>query len=132
VSSRRDFLGELWRWSGGAFAAVSGVVLHRALRAAAPPVREIALDAESVAQAVAAGGGDLDGLWVTGPAAEPTALSLACTHLGCRVTATPSGFACPCHGSRFGADGRPVAGPARKPLPRVSLERRGASWIVRL
>lgn len=51
------------------------------------------------------------------------ALDLTCTHLGCTVTATARGFACPCHGSRFGADGTVLTGPAARPLARLALER---------
>jgi Rieske Fe-S protein len=133
VSSRRDFLGELWRWTGGALAAASGLSLFQALRAAVPPAREVALDPEAVARAIASGGAVIDGLFVKGPAAAPTALSLACTHLGCPVGASASGgFVCPCHGSRFDGEGNPVVGPARTPLARVALERRGAAWVARL
>jgi Rieske Fe-S protein len=52
------------------------------------------------------------------------ALDLTCTHLGCTVKATEQGFACPCHGSRFGSDGNVVKGPAPRPLRRLSLDRR--------
>lgn len=45
------------------------------------------------------------------------AISAICTHLGCLVSATPEGFDCPCHGSRFGKDGGLVQGPAGAPLP---------------
>jgi len=132
VSSRRDFLGRLWTWTGGALAAASVLVLFRALRSAAPPVREAALDAAAVSRAVASGGAVVGELFVIGSAEAPVALSLACTHLGCRVAGAPGGFACPCHGSRFDAAGGPVAGPARSALARVSLARRGDTWIARL
>ncbi len=49
------------------------------------------------------------------------ALDLACTHLGCTVTATESGFACPCHGSRFSSAGAVMAGPAPRPLRRLEV-----------
>jgi Rieske Fe-S protein len=133
VSSRRDFLGDLWRGTGGALLAGSAMILHRALRAAAPAPRETTLSAEAVSRAIAEGGEALGDLFVTGSASEPAALSLACTHLGCRVQpASSGGFACPCHGSRFAADGSRTAGPARAPLSRVALERRGAAWLARL
>ena len=49
---------------------------------------------------------------------ELHALSARCTHLGCIVqwnTAERS-WDCPCHGSRFGIDGRVIQGPAVSPL----------------
>jgi cytochrome b6-f complex iron-sulfur subunit len=44
------------------------------------------------------------------------AISLVCTHLGCIVSKTESGFECPCHGSVFGADGSVRGGPAPSAL----------------
>lgn len=132
MSSRRDFLGQLWVWTGRALAAASGLVLFRALSSATPPVREIALDAAAVARAVGSGGAAVGEIYVTGTAEAPVALSLACTHLGCRVASAAGGFACPCHGSRFDAAGRPAAGPAHESLRRVPLEKRGNAWIARL
>ena len=66
------------------------------------------------------------------------ALSCKCTHLGCTVRAEaveqpdptePGGrrqiqvhqLACPCHGSRYSADGANLSGPAPRPLPAFSL-----------
>ncbi len=67
------------------------------------------------------------------------AISAACTHLGCTVKYAklnqpkqvdlPSGpatinheFHCPCHGSKFYADGTNYAGPAPRPLLWCKLE----------
>jgi cytochrome b6-f complex iron-sulfur subunit len=44
------------------------------------------------------------------------AMSLICTHLGCIVSKTSKGFACPCHGSKFDEKGRVVRGPAPRAL----------------
>ena len=49
------------------------------------------------------------------------AISTTCTHLGCIVGISDTGFACPCHGSRFDQDGTVTGGPAPKPLPWFKL-----------
>jgi cytochrome b6-f complex iron-sulfur subunit len=55
------------------------------------------------------------------------AISTTCTHLGCSVAISDTGFACPCHGSRYDQDGTVTGGPAPKPLPwfKVSLAPNG-------
>ena len=58
------------------------------------------------------------------------ALDLGCPPLGCTVTATANGFACPCHGSRFSSSGQVLAGPAPRPLRRLAVEREGG--VVRV
>lgn len=59
------------------------------------------------------------------------ALSLTCTHLGCTLEQDQTGFACPCHGSSFDADGNVKRGPAAKALQslRVELSKEGTVWI---
>ena len=54
-------------------------------------------------------------------------ISTTCTHLGCIVGISDTGFACPCHGSRFDQDGNVTGGPAPKPLPwfKISLAPNG-------
>ena len=49
------------------------------------------------------------------------AISTTCTHLGCIVAIADTGFACPCHGSRYDQDGNVTGGPAPKPLPWFKL-----------
>lgn len=49
------------------------------------------------------------------------AISTTCTHLGCIIAPSETGFACPCHGSRFDQDGNVTGGPAPKPLPWYAL-----------
>lgn len=55
------------------------------------------------------------------------AISTTCTHLGCIIAPSETGFACPCHGSRFDQDGAVTGGPAPRPLPwyQVSLAPNG-------
>ena len=51
------------------------------------------------------------------------AVSAVCTHLGC-VTQWKSDadmIACPCHGSKFKADGTKIEGPAPRPLPHFAI-----------
>lgn len=53
------------------------------------------------------------------------AFSQKCTHLGCAVTPNMEKkcLFCPCHLGYFALDsGRPLAGPPRRPLPRIRLE----------
>jgi menaquinol-cytochrome c reductase iron-sulfur subunit len=56
---------------------------------------------------------------------EFTVISNICMHLGCPVTATTSGFVCPCHGGAYDSDGARTGGPPVRPLDRFLWERRG-------
>ena len=56
------------------------------------------------------------------------AYSQKCTHLSCAVVPDPERncLHCPCHEGAFEmATGRPIAGPPRRPLPRIVVELRG-------
>lgn len=59
-----------------------------------------------------------------------SALSLACTHLGCTLEQTEAGFTCPCHGSRFDVDGNVTHNPATKALPSLHVEQDKQGHIV--
>jgi cytochrome b6-f complex iron-sulfur subunit len=58
-----------------------------------------------------------------GPAIAPYAMQPICTHLGCTVAwqAEQNQFVCPCHGSRYDAEGRVTHGPAPRSLPLVTV-----------
>lgn len=58
------------------------------------------------------------------------AISTICTHLGCIVKAKPDGFACPCHGSEFQADGSVKKGPAPTALAWLDVKKDGGTFIV--
>ena len=64
----------------------------------------------------------------------PRAFSARCTHLGCRIERVVGDeVVCPCHGSRYRADGTVAAGPATRSLVPMRIEPDPASggWIAR-
>ena len=130
--SRRDVLGlsALWMTATSLFFALVGSL--RLPRAAVldSPNKRIRL---SLPEALAAGTAfvppgramavfkDTDGVY---------AISIVCTHLGCIVTPTTGGFECPCHGSRFAADGSVTRGPAPQPLRWLKVSASGEQRVV--
>ncbi len=67
----------------------------------------------------------------------PLVLSGKCSHLGCTVAWDESRgesgeFVCPCHGGRFGPDGKVLGGPPPAALARIPAELRGGDVYVRL
>ncbi len=59
------------------------------------------------------------------------AFSSRCTHLGCTVARTSSGFQCPCHGAAYDHEGKVLKGPATADLPwyEVWLGVDGRVWV---
>ena len=61
------------------------------------------------------------------------AFSQKCTHLSCAVyySREHNQLECPCHEGYFSVrDGRVLAGPPRRPLPKIVLERRGEELVA--
>ena len=63
---------------------------------------------------------------------EPLALHLECTHKGCQVRPTNSGFSCPCHGSQFSDTGAVVSEPADEPLYQFKTSEDSQNIIIHL
>jgi len=58
-----------------------------------------------------------------------------CTHLGCTIRSVENNeLICPCHGSRFGLDGRKLMGPASQPLTQLSyrVDKKTGEFIVKI
>lgn len=68
------------------------------------------------------------------PAEETyAAYSRLCTHASCPVfyQTQENRLDCPCHGGSFSAaDGSVLAGPPPRPLPKITIERRGSDIVA--
>jgi len=53
------------------------------------------------------------------------ALSLICTHQGCTVNFTGSGFICPCHGGSYNINGVVTSGPPPANLTQYTVTKTG-------
>lgn len=123
---RRDFLGQASLWAAaatGVFATLGIARLPKAAVLSSPSRKFRATLPENLAEGQAfvppgrsvAIFRDKEGVH---------AVSLVCTHLGCIVKPSTTGFDCPCHGSRFAHDGSVIKGPAPTALPwrKVSVD----------
>jgi cytochrome b6-f complex iron-sulfur subunit len=129
---RRDFLGLASLWAAGstlAFAALGSLRLPRAAVLSSPSRKFKATLPENLPEGtpfVPAGRSvalfrDKEGVF---------AISTVCTHLGCIVKPSATGFECPCHGSKFAADGKVTKGPAPAPLAWRKVTVDGAVCVV--
>ncbi len=132
--TRRDFLGLASMWAAMSAMGLAVIGMLRLPKAAvlSSPSKKFRVtlpDSLAAGEALIPPGRpvalyrDADGVY---------AVSLTCTHLGCIVKKSPEGFECPCHGSRFAADGEVTKGPAPQPLPWVEVSGKGASYVVDL
>lgn len=129
---RRDFLGLGALWSALATFAFATLGAARLPRAAVVPspsrkFRVTLPDGLPPGEAFRPPGRsvavfrDADGVY---------ALSTVCTHLGCIVKSEGAELSCPCHGSRFHADGSVIKGPAPKALPWLAVSKVASGTYV--
>ncbi len=123
--TRRGFL----RWlTSGALLAGLGLSLRAMFQfleppaALQPPPQQMVLTRQEVEQAALPLFLPEVRAWLIQEGGQLIALDAICPHLGCTVHETSSGFACPCHGSRFDEDGDLEHGPAPRGLARLHLE----------
>ena len=130
-ASRRDFLALVGRGALWATAGVTVVALLRYLSfTEATPPQAFVLNEPSAyplnsTTAVAEGrafiGHDERGLY---------AINATCTHLGCLVKPSTTGFDCPCHDSRYTTSGDVTNGPATQPLNYSALSLNSEGKVV--
>jgi len=59
--------------------------------------------------------------------------SARCTHLGCKINQIEGDeIVCPCHGSRYNFEGKPVKGPSIKNLKELKFELEGNDILINL
>lgn len=63
-----------------------------------------------------------------------SAVSLLCTHQGCKVDwqKSSSSLYCPCHGSEFASDGKVINGPAKSSLSSFEVKEEKESILVKV
>jgi len=59
-----------------------------------------------------------------------SAMSLACTHLGCTLEQKADMYSCPCHGSQFDENGKVLHGPATKGLTILRVEENDLGHVI--
>lgn len=71
--------------------------------------------------------------WVSKkPGGQIIAFAPSCTHLGCafHYDEKSKNYLCPCHTSTFDLEGRPLAGPAPRPLDRYRTRVEGGKLLL--
>ena len=129
---RRDFLGLAALWSSLVTLAFAALGTARLPRAAVVPTPSRKFRV-TLPENLGAGEPFVPpgrSVAVFRDAAGVYAVSTVCTHLGCIVKREGDGFSCPCHGSRFRADGTVAKGPAPKALPWLAVSPVAAGTYV--
>jgi Rieske Fe-S protein len=129
---RRDFLGLSSLVTAGAALAFAFVGMLRLPKAAVLPVpaRKFKVTLPETLAPGAAWQPPGRNVAVVRDAEGVFAVSLVCTHLGCIVKPSATGFDCPCHGSRFAPDGSVTHGPAPVALNWVEVSGADGQYTV--
>jgi cytochrome b6-f complex iron-sulfur subunit len=123
--SRRDFLGLAGLWATGVAVFGSLLGMMRMPMPRVTPEASSRFRIGSPDELIAGTERSIPGrnVMVMSTPDGVAAISLVCTHLGCIVTRGENAFDCPCHGSRFGANGEVTAGPAPRGLRWLEISR---------
>ena len=138
---RRRFLIQTGSWLG--FGVALLVIAWDALRYVAPPIavrrrrKVFVSNLSDIPEGEVRTTADLAGrplVILHVPGQEIIALSLVCTHLGCRVNwqSESRTFLCPCHGGRFDSKGKVLSGPPPAPLAKYELSVENDSLYIEL
>lgn len=127
---RRRFL-DAMMWTsvaGAAFSAIAPVPFFLVPPPGPPGLRRFRLDplAAGAARKIDAG----DRLLIAVNDGGLRIFDAACTHQDCPVDWNAGRFVCHCHGAEFDRDGRPVKGPAKLPLARLSFREEGGEIVL--
>jgi Rieske Fe-S protein len=129
---RRDFLGLSSLFTAGAALLFATVGMLRLPKAAVLPVpaRKFRVTLPETLAPGAAWQPPGRNVAVVRDAEGVFAVSLVCTHLGCIVKPSATGFDCPCHGSRFAPDGSVTHGPAPVALNWIEVSGADGQYTV--
>ncbi len=129
--ARRDFLALFGRGALWATAGVTVVALLRYLSFAEPTPPQVFVLNEPSTYPLASTTSVADGrAFIKHDEGGLYAINATCTHLGCLVKQSATGFDCPCHGSRYTASGVVTNGPATQPLTYSALSLNSDGKVV--
>jgi len=125
--ARRELLAWMWLLAATATAAKATHLTYGFVRASRAAQQTTSFDVGAMADLPAPGAAPRSvpegRFWLAQTEEGVAALDGVCTHLDCLLgwDEQAHAFACPCHGSRFDADGRYVAGPAPRDMDRFAV-----------
>ncbi len=129
--SRRDFLSLVGRGALWTTAGVTVVALLRYLSFTEPTRPQVFVLSEPSAYPLNSTTPVADGrAFIKHDERGLYAINATCTHLGCLVKQSATGFDCPCHGSRYTPSGVVTNGPAPQPLNYSALALDSSGKVV--